>query len=1171
MLLWSCKMAARWGEGEENVYTCNMELFSTNALSEDALTSGNVHDSSLDSRDALQSFTDCLDPSILSIFEEPSVDAKSNLDEESEATLLTALTEILDNVDEDNLSPFDTLPDSEFLSGQKSREQSPLKRLLNLSLCSSDNPKSMSSVGKVEGLGMVWEECPWWEVQGMALQRSDGEEEDYAEASCPDRVSDSHPSSGQWGLPLTLGQEGNYVSVTLCHLVKNMHPYCMPVCLEPAEGDNEQMLPEGGILLEVVDQGEQGEPILAIPDLNFSVMLLKEETESEQRVPEEEIPENTQSKGIPRGPVLLPDPTPMTQEREEKVIMERPKEETTEKCPSRWKKKRKTIEGRHSKGRILRSTSANQGLEPLSQKPLQSGRRSSEKKKKPLQPEAEADGIPASISETPSDPKPKPLSLQQYRLLRQKRKPAPKENQEDHRTKWPTLPEPPKELPPLPCLLEPNPRDPRRTSNCQLTKTASEITPTWQPMGTSAPPIPEALLMPLGSALVSSNKISAPLAKPHLAQPALTALATSPKRPTSRNDLAPVGGLQGTSSPVCQSPPTGALQHCPPATRPSQSEKATSLQNTTDGVGSQEPGVQGIEMQQQHRAFPTAALQPAPPTTEPECPREPLPQTTTKTTEQRGQSDPTPQKAGAELPKYPLPTKPAAIASEPPPSASQPQLSASPASASQPGLPAQAQTTKPQQATANKPTPVQVPPSGKSSGTRELIQAFTTEIGIEAADLTSLLEQFEETQAKEQQRMPEVCGRAAAVGSSRVEQQLDRKSLEHTQITDLAGTAGLTPPATPPHQIWKPLAPVALLGNTKGPKRSPSKVIQIDPRPLPANMSSSKATPPRPPAQPPGQPPVSIDHDYCLPPKEPPMGEGRRWNVKRQAGITIKPIERPEVDIVQPEEKRPKSKSAFRNSEQAASPPNRKRGRASVRYRVRSPSSDSSSSDSSSRSSSESRSRSPRRKRFRSRHSESSSSGSSSCSPPRRRRYSYSSSRSGSWSRSRSPQGRPAQRRRNGNGCYSPGHRQGYRFDARDGFQHDDTKHHKEKAIEERRVVYVGRIRGGMSRSELKERFSLYGEIEECTLHFRDHGDNYGFITYYNTKDAFNAIENGGKLRQPDELPFDLCFGGRRQFCKSSYADLDSNREYDPSPTRGKFDALDFDTLLKQAQKGLRR
>lgn len=134
-----------------------------------------------------------------------------------------------------------------------------------------------------------------------------------------------------------------------------------------------------------------------------------------------------------------------------------------------------------------------------------------------------------------------------------------------------------------------------------------------------------------------------------------------------------------------------------------------------------------------------------------------------------------------------------------------------------------------------------------------------------------------------------------------------------------------------------------------------------------------------------------------------------------------------------------------------------------------------------------------------------------------------------------------------------------------------ELKRRKEKAIEERRVVYVGRIRGTMTQKELKERFSYFGEIEECTLHFRDQGDHYGFVTYYNTNDAFMAIENGSKLRKPDEYPFDLCFGGRRQFCQTSYADLDSSKEYDPLPSRSKTLALDFDTLLKQAQQNMKR
>lgn len=55
---------------------------------------------------------------------------------------------------------------------------------------------------------------------------------------------------------------------------------------------------------------------------------------------------------------------------------------------------------------------------------------------------------------------------------------------------------------------------------------------------------------------------------------------------------------------------------------------------------------------------------------------------------------------------------------------------------------------------------------------------------------------------------------------------------------------------------------------------------------------------------------------------------------------------------------------------------------------------------------------------------------------------------------------------------------------------------------------------------------------------FGPHSDHYGFVTFYNMEDAFAAIDNGGKLRRPDELPFDICFGGRRQFCNSNYADL---------------------------------
>lgn len=99
--------------------------------------------------------------------------------------------------------------------------------------------------------------------------------------------------------------------------------------------------------------------------------------------------------------------------------------------------------------------------------------------------------------------------------------------------------------------------------------------------------------------------------------------------------------------------------------------------------------------------------------------------------------------------------------------------------------------------------------------------------------------------------------------------------------------SALTPPATPPHQMWKPLALLGKSKSTEVSKSSPSKVIQIDPRPLHSIRSRSR---PAPAAAKTVAPEVACqDHDYCLPSKAP--GEpGNRWNIKHQPVITIKAI-----------------------------------------------------------------------------------------------------------------------------------------------------------------------------------------------------------------------------------------------------------------------------------------
>ncbi|XP_041866271.1 peroxisome proliferator-activated receptor gamma coactivator-related protein 1 [Melanotaenia boesemani] len=1319
-------MAARWGAGEETLTACNMEFFPMETLDQTA---------GLSSGETLEILQSCLDPSILSIFEDtPTVETKG-LDEENEATLLTALTEILDNVDDENLSPFDTLPDSDLLSNQKGREHSPLRRMLCLSRSPQDKDSICSTRPLSTGKSLS-------RMQAHSLQRSDGEEEeDCSLTLSPDRQS-SFPEHDHldWEglslpLPVTLEQEGeDGLSVSLGDFVRHMHPYCMAICVENEHG--EQMLPEGGILLEVVDQGENGEPILAIPNMDFPISVpfkdLPPEIEQKDSDEVEEVATDSSEHIIVDDNEDVVDKTPVKTaspvtpglclDVKDEIVLKRQREEIKTKSRSRRKKKKKCKEQlKPAEGRVLRSGSVRKVAEELPRKlekesfreekrvtkvclPLEpSSSLLKSKQTKPCQTENKTQqdelngkistlspthdtvllsGVPAdgqpicsataassqqtcetanrlvtahvevegssaspsihispvsspssaavASSESPEIPspvsvvsavpesKPKSLSLEEYRRLRQQKKPAPVEKQDDNSTKWPSLPELPKELPPIPCLPDPNPKDPRRANPQAAKKEVEDVRPAWQPRGPGAPPTPEALLVPPAFMISSSSKVAA-----------ATACVPKPQQTPDPSRLPPKPLTPSTN--LCNNldtHPHTTAQSAVPSLKPTTPHMSSVNGNSSPALTGARAGVG--ELPQSQSVFPDSVqlTKICPITTTDVISSTTAPHKTTvvpqevpEVTASTSLNNPSTNDSKS--------SKPTIIGDQ-----SCSYVAAFPSDFHSPATQPDVLETKEKPTTAMKPQRVK-------STTQELIEAFTSEIGIEASDLTSLLEQFEETQAKEEQCVPEVSGRAAAVGNSSVELVPEKTVVERIRANDLSSTAALTPPATPPHQMWKPLAPVTLLRRNKAPeasKSSPSKVIQIEAPPLPSVRSRRKSTV----ATTTVAPNLAcMDHDYCLPNKGASTGEaGKRWNVKQQSSITIKPIkqnaptttqtppaalassfqsatnhvtatktegclqakclgkkindgpkESSVLDTPDASPSRQESESTFKVRSPRAGPlrrshhrhaasqsPNpryslkeRTGGRSRKRRSHRSPSPASSCSDSYS-----SRSRSPERKRYRSRNSSNSSCSSRSSSksspslsrsPPRKRRHSYSSSRSGSWSRSRSrsqsPQ-RPAQWGRSRQ-MYSPSYSHSTKI------KMEEIKRRKEKAIEERRVVYVGRIRGTMTQRELHERFSLFGEVEECTLHFRDHGDNYGFVTYYDTKDAFTAIENGSKLRKPDELPFDLCFGGRRQFCQTSYSDLDSNREYEPLPTNGKFHALDFDTLLKQAQQSLKR
>ncbi|XP_052127823.1 serine/arginine repetitive matrix protein 2 isoform X3 [Frankliniella occidentalis] len=139
----------------------------------------------------------------------------------------------------------------------------------------------------------------------------------------------------------------------------------------------------------------------------------------------------------------------------------------------------------------------------------------------------------------------------------------------------------------------------------------------------------------------------------------------------------------------------------------------------------------------------------------------------------------------------------------------------------------------------------------------------------------------------------------------------------------------------------------------------------------------------------------------------------------------------------------------------------------------------------------------------------------------------------------------------------------------------DWTRVEKEhnRQVEERRVIYVGRIPEDTTKAELRRRFEVFGPIVDISLHFREHADNYGFVTFAYKVDAYEAVERGND--DPTQPPYELCFGGRRKFCRERYADLDGMACNKTSISMGvpqlrrSSDGNSFDDMLREVQAKL--
>ncbi|XP_056443312.1 protein phosphatase 1 regulatory subunit 37-like [Gadus chalcogrammus] len=332
----------------------------------------------------------CVDHSILAIFEDSRADSEDKIDveEESESSLLTALTEILDSVEDDGgtLSPFDTLPASEYLNEQRARNPSSDGR--------QRKPKLRSST-------LVF------------TQRSEeGEEEEVPTptrrrgAPAPPRAPYRKELRCTASLRLRAEREvEREVELSLVSLVRLMHPYCLQVHLEEDGGawprPGPPALPSQGEVLKYVRPSEDS-------DEEVDVDLLDDEEEEE----EEEggaRPDATADEAGLKGVLVTRSGPPGAREKK-----------------------------RVSFGPVLvASIEEEEGEEDAGAAPVAAP------------PPPPPGGVQAAGLLPPV--RPRALSLQQYRQLRQDRRPLV-ERPGDSTPGWPLLSETPQGLPPFLCL-----------------------------------------------------------------------------------------------------------------------------------------------------------------------------------------------------------------------------------------------------------------------------------------------------------------------------------------------------------------------------------------------------------------------------------------------------------------------------------------------------------------------------------------------------------------------------------------------------------------------------------------------------------------------------------------------------------------------------------------------
>ncbi|XP_029966970.1 peroxisome proliferator-activated receptor gamma coactivator 1-beta [Salarias fasciatus] len=123
----------------------------------------------------------------------------------------------------------------------------------------------------------------------------------------------------------------------------------------------------------------------------------------------------------------------------------------------------------------------------------------------------------------------------------------------------------------------------------------------------------------------------------------------------------------------------------------------------------------------------------------------------------------------------------------------------------------------------------------------------------------------------------------------------------------------------------------------------------------------------------------------------------------------------------------------------------------------------------------------------------------------------------------------------------------------------DDNQRNKAKSDEDNcQVFYIHNLPSSVTQNMLRKRFQVFGKAEDCKVIICNE-ERCGVIKIRQPGAQRHWRERETVLNGP---------AGLRRLTRKRYIDLD---EAGPGPVKSKYDALDFDTLLKEAQKSLHR